>query len=174
MITIETDRLILRPVADSDAAPTARLMTAGISRNLSSWVSPLSVEDARARIGRSAQMLEDRRGFDLAITRKSDSPVMGWIGMALTAPGCAQLGYWLGEDFQGQGFAKEAVGAVTKEGAAFLGATEIRAQVMESNRRSIAVLETTGFSHCGAEIVFAVAKGREELCLRFSRTLKAA
>jgi RimJ/RimL family protein N-acetyltransferase len=60
-------------------------------------------------------------------------------------PGDFVLGYWLGSDFTGKGYATAACKALIAYGKAELGATTIWAGVTEGNAKSEAVLRRLGF-----------------------------
>jgi RimJ/RimL family protein N-acetyltransferase len=100
-LQLTTERLILRPVEDADAAATASLVTGDIAANLLTWPSPMSCAQALARIRESKDKLERRDAVNFAIIRKSDGQLMGWLGLFCVESGTARLGYWLGVEFRG-------------------------------------------------------------------------
>ena len=61
----------------------------------------------------------------------------------------AQIGYWLGEEHSGKGFARAAVRATTKFCFENLGLHRVEAAVQPDNERSIRLLEAIGFQHEG-------------------------
>jgi len=166
-LRLETRRLKLRPVQPRDAAPTAALVTPDIAANLSTWPSPLSAEQALARIREAAALEAARSALNLAIVGRADHALMGWIGLARCGPRDARLGYWLGAPFRGRGLMKEAVAAVVPAGTEFLGVDEVVALVLEANRASIAVLETVGFVPAGREDYYFEVAAERRPCLRY-------
>jgi len=57
-----------------------------------------------------------------------------------------ELGYWLGEEFWGQGIITEAVGAITEYGFSKFNIVRIYADVFEWNPASARVLEKNGYA----------------------------
>ena len=77
-----------------------------------------------------------------------DEGLVGGIGLELKSDiyhRTAELGYWLGEEFWGQGIATQAVAAVTRWGFEQLGLLRIYGGVFDRNRASARVLEKAGF-----------------------------
>lgn len=72
----------------------------------------------------------------------------------------AELGYWLGEPFWGQGLATEAVSALTAWGFDQLPIERIQAGIFSSNKSSVRVLEKVGFEceACLKKSVFKAGK----------------
>ncbi len=72
----------------------------------------------------------------------------------------AEIGYWLGEEYWGQGITTEAVTAVTDHGFRMLGLYRIYAEIFEWNRASMRVLEKAGYQAEGRLRRHAVKDGR--------------
>lgn len=80
------------------------------------------------------------------------SGVIGGIGFQLRQDiyrVTAELGYWLGEDYWGQGIATKAVRAVTEWAFGAFPLERVQARVFESNPASCRVLEKAGFTYEG-------------------------
>ena len=166
-LCLTTQRLVLRPVAIDDAPATAPLVTPDVAANLSTWPSPMSLEQVIDRIRKSEQARAERTAIDFAIIRRFDRELLGWIGLAVTAEQTARLGYWLGTEHRGRGLAREAAAVAVPAGAAFLGVRLIKAQVLTGNRASIALLEAIGFSLKDEEDVLMETRNRSERCLTY-------
>jgi RimJ/RimL family protein N-acetyltransferase len=166
-LRIETPRLTLRPVQPEDALPTARLVTPDVAANLSTWPSPLSPERALARIAEAQTLQDERAAIDFAILGRDDGALLGWIGLGLVEGRTARLGYWLGAQFRGRGFMKEAAAAAVTRGADFLSAKAVTALVLTQNASSIAVLESVGFTAAGTEDFYFEVAGERRACLRY-------
>ena len=83
---------------------------------------------------------------DFAIATPDE--VIGGISLKLkedVSRKSAELGYWLGEPFWGQGIATAAVGAIVEYGFSHFDIVRIWAEVFEWNPASIRVLEKAGF-----------------------------
>ena len=109
-----TDRLRLRCVESGDAKATAALMTAAISATVASWPPSLSQEMALGRIKSARTAATAGRAMPCAIVRQRDAAFLGWAGINRLADDDTrgELGYWIGEPFQGQGYATEAAGGL--------------------------------------------------------------
>jgi ribosomal-protein-serine acetyltransferase len=74
-----------------------------------------------------------------------DGQLIGRADLNPRTPGNFVLGYWLGGQFTGKGYATAACGALIAYGKAKLGATTIYAGVTKGNTKSEAVLRRLGF-----------------------------
>ncbi len=74
---------------------------------------------------------------------------MRGIGVAGVNRHSAEIGYWLGEPFWGQGIATKAVRALTEYAFAHLDLVRIYGTVFEWNPASARVLEKAGYTHEG-------------------------
>jgi len=157
-------------VVEADAEPTVALVSPDVAANLSTWPSPMSIEQALAKVRRSREMVARREAIDLAIIAQDSDALIGWIGLALEQPGLARLGYWLGTEARGRGLMKEAAAAVVPSAAEFLGVGRVKALVLKNNAPSVAVLTAIGFSRAGEERAFLETAGRSVSCFRFDWT----
>ncbi|GLR67841.1 hypothetical protein GCM10010909_25220 [Acidocella aquatica] len=119
---IQTERLHLRCVAPQDAAATAALMTQAVSEWLAAWPLPCTPQMARQRIETAREAARRKEALTYAITLQDDGKLIGWIGLARceTSPRRAALSYWLGADYHGRGFAREALSALLEVGFSLL------------------------------------------------------
>ncbi|MTV49147.1 GNAT family N-acetyltransferase [Heliobacillus mobilis] len=84
---------------------------------------------------------------NFAIT--SDGSIVGGIGFNLQPDvywRSAEIGYWLGEDYWGQGIMTEAVPAMTAYAFKHFDVCRIFASVFETNPASMRVLEKSGYT----------------------------
>ncbi|MHB1051265.1 MAG: GNAT family N-acetyltransferase [Bacteroidota bacterium] len=82
-----------------------------------------------------------------------------------------ELGYWLGEEFWGQGIMSEAVASVTEYGFSTFDIVRIYADVFEWNIPSARVLEKNGY-RCEARLTKAIVKeGRIGDALLYAKTV---
>lgn len=72
---------------------------------------------------------------------------------------CAEIGYWLGEEYWGRGIATEAVTAVTDYALRSLGFGRLYAQIFEWNESSVRVLEKSGYEFEGRLRKSAIKEG---------------
>ncbi len=165
-----TDRLILRFIDSADAADVARMMTPAVARWLASWPAPMTVDMAEARIASARGWAAERKALSLAIVRAADRRFMGWIDAVRTDDGKAGLGYWLGAEFHGHGYMREAARATLDAAFDFLGVDTAIAGCQLDNAASIAVLESCGMRAAGERMHFASSRGRDEPCMFYEIT----
>ena len=150
--TLTTERLLLRELTVDDArAVAARAGDRRVARYLIAVPSPYPLTLATRWIhGRIAWWMQGR-GVTLAIARK-DTPddLLGSVSLRrYVRDRRAELGYWLGADAWGLGFATEAAGALLDFGFAELGLSRIYAHVLEGNAASCRVLDKLGMINEG-------------------------
>ena len=143
---LETERLRLRPFADSDDAFVFELL------NEPSWLRFIgdrgirTLADARAYIKNGPRTMFELYGFSLMVAeRKADSVALGMCGLikrvSLPAP---DIGYAFLPRYWGQGYAREAAAAVLAHSHSVLGLPRILAITDPENDRSVRVLEALG------------------------------
>lgn len=166
---IDTARLRLRCAEPRDADALATMMSAGISRRLASWPVPYTPVMAADRIEGVRMAAAEWRSVPLIIERRSDGAVMGWISVS-RAPDdrtTALITYWLGEEFQGQGYMREAAPVVVRKGFELMDVARLRAAVQADNAASLAVTRLLGMTALGEGRIWCPARGQEESCLWF-------
>lgn len=92
----------------------------------------------------------------------SHGAMVGSINLTPETELSAEVGYYLGRDFQGRGFMTKAVRRIITYAFEERGLQELFARVSESNTPSIAVLERTGFRceerKSSGELVYSLQK----------------
>lgn len=166
-ITVETERLRLRLVSLEDRAALQALMTAGISRWVATWPHPLDSATAGAIIGQSLLDADEGRCLPLVIVERSTERIVGWIRLGIHEAGperSGELGYWIGEASQGQGYALEAARGVLTMAFSTLDLAWIEAGAQPANAISHRVLEKLGMHPVGERPVYAPARQRWGTC----------
>jgi RimJ/RimL family protein N-acetyltransferase len=150
--TLHTERLVLRELRLEDARAVAtRAGDRRVARYLIAVPSPYPITLATRWItGRIAWWLQGR-GVTLAIARRAaPDDLLGSVSLRrFTRDRRAELGYWLGADAWGYGFATEAANALLDFGFAELGLSRIYAHVLEGNAASCRVLDKLGMINEG-------------------------
>jgi ribosomal-protein-alanine N-acetyltransferase len=147
--TLETDRLHLRPVEESDLTAMIRLNSD--PRVMEFFPSVLDEKGARELIQKIREKVE-RYGFAFwALELKPSGQVIGIAG--LSVPGfqahftpCVEVGWRLEPAFWGQGLAQEAARAALRFGWEDLDLQEIVAITTVKNVRSRRVMERIGMT----------------------------
>ena len=150
--TIHTERLTLRPFSKSDADDVCRM--AG-SRKIAEFIPnmphPYEPGMAEAWIATHDDAWEKRTGVQFAIALKQTAELIGTIGLIgiHATDRCAELGYWIGEDHWGSGYASEAARRVVQYGFEDLDLLRVHAAAFARNTTSHKVLENAGMQHEG-------------------------
>jgi len=106
----------------------------------------------KARLGRFKKMVSKDEAYPFHIFRASDERLIGACNIThiqRQVAQSAQLGYWVGEHYTRQGFARAAVSAASRFCFESLGLHRIEAAVRPENTGSIKVLGAMGFQKEG-------------------------
>lgn len=150
---IETARLRLRPFRDADLDDL--VMMAGdweVARWLAAMPHPYTQTIGRNWIVRVRADHAAGPPRSFAIALKHNDRLVGGGGLdGSNAADAAEpaLGYWLGCDFWGQGYAREAVSAFVRYGFDVLGLPSISAYTDPANAASQKVLLAAGLERVG-------------------------
>jgi len=150
--TLETERLILRPfvITDADTVQTLAGHPAVAATTLN---IPHPYPDGAAEmwILGHADRAAEGSGYTLALTRKEDGVVVGamsLMGVSTTARR-AELGYWIGVPYWGQGYATEAGRAFVAWAFDALELNKVYARHMTNNPASGKVMAKIGMQYEG-------------------------
>lgn len=169
--TIETARLLLRPLRESDLVPlAAALNNCRITRNTARIPWPYKLDDAREHLHRVNQDVPGT--LRLMIAEKSQPAVIvGGIGYEGEEAGhSAELGYWLAETVRAKGFGYEAALAVTAHGFEVAGHERLVAGYRHGNEASRRILDRLGFRIVGHEMMYSRGVGRKTPVARLELT----
>ena len=142
----------LRELSIDDAMDISRLMTYNISRSLWEVPYPYTVENALNFINSSHRDFNSLKAVNFAIQYKNNpegvNRLVGIISLKNTDYDNkkANLGYWIGELYWGNGIATESVALVINYAFSVLGLKELCAYVYSENKASIRVLEKNGMT----------------------------
>ena len=165
--SIETDRLILRTPKPSDVERIAEIANnLAIASMLGLMPHPFTQRDAVDYIVRVANLPQGAAQF--AITLKHEGGLL--IGGAGYGPAHrlpegygpeTDFGYWLGEDFWGQGYASEAAAAVRDHAFNHTGTSLLSTDYQIDNAGSKRVLDKLGFEPVGPRTRYSLALGAD-------------
>ncbi len=150
----------LRSWLERDVESLARLGdNFNVWRNMTDgFPRPFTPERARVFI-ENARTARPETRFAIAV----DGEAVGGIGFGLhegIGRVSAELGYWLGEPFWGQGVMTEAIGAATQHALSAYGLTRVFATPFASNVASARALEKAGYVLEGRMRRCAIKEGR--------------
>jgi RimJ/RimL family protein N-acetyltransferase len=155
---LKTPRLVLRRPRETDLLPLASLLNNWrISKNLGRVPYPYALDDAHRWLAFSQTIHTRSRMFAITLA----GAIIGVIGYEIEESAeAAEVGYWLAEPFWGNGFMREAAGAVVSH--AFMNAKYDRlfARYQHANEASRRVLVGLGFRHIGHGRSFSAAQRR--------------
>ncbi len=159
--SIETPRLLLRPLAMSDARTiTALANNWKVVRHLS--LLPFPYEEHHATEFLSRITLEPVTTTFAIGDARNAGELLGIIGAGAPADHRAgNFGYWLGEPHWGKGYATEAARAVVRLCFERLAVTEVLSACRPENPASRHVLEKCGFVYAGKGTMPSEALGKE-------------
>lgn len=157
---LTTKRLILRPWKESDAESLYEYAKDPAVGPIAGWPPHTSVENSREII---REVLSAEETY--AVCRKEDNRAIGSIGLMVGAASNlelpdteAEIGYWIGVPFWGQGFIPEATRELLRYGFEELNLKKIWCGYFEGNVKSKRVQEKCGFTfhHTNKDIHWAL------------------
>jgi len=147
----ETDRLILRRLQAGDAPHIAEL--AGdyeVSKMTLNIPHPYPPDDAIQFINSSIEAWEKGERFAFAMVQKDTDTFMGVIGLRPNQQHFrAEVGYWIGVPYWGQGYTTEALRRLLQFGFETLKLNRIQASYRTDNPASGRVMEKVGMQYEG-------------------------
>jgi [ribosomal protein S5]-alanine N-acetyltransferase len=148
---LEAERLILRPFVAADAPTVEELAghpeVAGPTLNIP---YPYPAGLAAEWIASHARWASSGERYTFAIERKADGALLGAISATLAPRNRrAELGYWLGRPYWGQGYTSEAARRVTAFCFEVLGLHRVQATCFIGNVASARVMEKAGMCREG-------------------------
>ena len=157
---IRSERLFLRPGWPEDWQELLdRIRDESVVKNLARAPWPYTAEHARDFAGQP----QDQRCphfFVTLPTAQGPAELVGCVGLA-RIEGEVELGYWIGRDYWGRGYATEAARAVLRL-AKVLGHREVVAGHFIDNPASGAVLRKVGFAPTGKlRVAIAISPARQ-------------
>jgi RimJ/RimL family protein N-acetyltransferase len=142
---LETKRLALRAPRLEDAKTVATLANdRRIAENTARIPHPYKVADAESFISGAG-----KSGEAVFLITLRDKTVIGACGIVFQYEATPELGYWLGVDYWGQGYATEALHALIDYAFTDLSHAALQAGARVTNPASRRVLEKCGFQWTG-------------------------
>lgn len=148
-VPVRTGRLILRPLAEADLAEVTRLAGDWDVASMTARIPyPYTLADARHWL----EGLEDGEVV-CAIERAEDGALVGVTGYLPAEPGSdqssAEIGYWIGKPYWGNGYATEAARALIAQCFNGAGFGTLTCCHFSDNPASRRVIEKLGFEPAG-------------------------
>lgn len=160
MVTLATERLFLRPFRYTDAGEFTRLAGDWSVASMTSDIPyPLTQDQAAA-------WLKPSHG-EVRFAIELQGQLIGGAGYYRRRSGAAELGFWLGRPWWGQGFATEANRAVVQYGFEKTRLAGFTSSHFVDNDASRAVLRKLGFEPVGRGYIVSVARGHDVEALTY-------
>ncbi|MGE5822907.1 MAG: GNAT family N-acetyltransferase [Nitrososphaerota archaeon] len=163
----------LRGLSIGDANDISRLMTYNISKSLWEVCYPYNLEHAQNFINSSRRDFESLKAVNFAIlynnNPEGNSSLVGIISLKNIDVDNknANLGYWIGELYWGNGIASESVALFINCAFSVLGLEEVYAYVYSENKVSMRVLEKNGMTKKGETNEYSKKLGKYQNTTRF-------
>jgi [ribosomal protein S5]-alanine N-acetyltransferase len=164
----------LRELSINDAKDISRLMTYNISKSLWQVPYPYTVGNAVNFINSCHRDFESLKAVNFAIQYKNNfgdvNRLVGIVSLKNIDSDNkkANVGYWIGEQYWGNGLATESVALVINYAFSVLGLEEISAYVYSENKASIRVLEKNGMTKKEEVNEYNQMSGRYKNTIKFA------
>jgi len=167
---ISTKRLLLRPLEPRDAARIALLAGDFDVASMTGTIPhPYNEQMAGEWIGSA---LGGDEGTVFVI--EHDGQLIGCVGYREDEKGGAELGYWLGKPYWGQGFATEAASAMIAYAFGDGGLRYLTSGHFKDNQASARIIKKLGFVLKGEIRRECVAREEEARCLVYRLERRAS
>jgi RimJ/RimL family protein N-acetyltransferase len=145
-LPIVTERLVLRRYTHADIPDVLAFVSHPSVARVTADRIPATEDGVRRYIDlqNSYQPFEKDKVFELAVERKEDGKVIGLLGLIRRDQGQGEMGWALGVEYRGQGYATEAASAVMDYGFRSLGLQRIHADAGIDNLPSQRLMERLG------------------------------
>ncbi|CAG9620420.1 GNAT family N-acetyltransferase [Sutcliffiella rhizosphaerae] len=142
---LETERLILKPLVKNDAPRVKVLANNEKLASVLGLPHPYELKHAQEWIDMQPEQIKNETEFPLAIVSKIFNEIIGTITLRINKNNNrGELGYWIGYEFWGCGYATEAVNRMRDFGFKQLGLNKITASALKRNIASTKVLVKAG------------------------------
>ena len=139
-------QFMLRPYKDNDKfSLMENINNENINRYMSMDPFPLNEDDATSFIGYYKKGLIRQHAREIGFAIDVNSSAVGGVLLTKIRRKKAEIGYWLGRKYWGQGITTEAIALVVQFAFKYLDVIKIYGEVYHPNLASIRVLEKTGF-----------------------------
>ena len=148
---IVTDRLVVRCWEPADALALKEAIDASIE-HLRPWMpwaanEPQTLEEKVALLRGFRGRFDADEDFVYAIFDRDETRVLGGTGLhTRIGEHAREIGYWIREDAEGNGYVTEAVAAITRVGFELEGLDRIEIRVEPGNVRSRRIPERLGYA----------------------------
>ena len=167
---LRAPRLVLRPLALADAPRIAEFVgDLDVARMLARVPHPYRQADAEAWI--ASQATPEGSAKEAVFAAALDGALVGACSHIFgKTAGSAEIGYWVGRPYWGQGYATEMTAALLRHGFAARGLGVTTVSHMIDNPASAAVIAKLGFRRTGRRRIGCLARAGEVVVLTYAMT----
>ena len=152
MTELKTARLLLKHLGDRDKFRLVELLSVyEVAQNLTRVPHPYTLSDAEEWLARV-----EEKPFNLSIFL--NDKLIGGVSLSDRRDSSYELGYWVGADYWGQGFATEAARGLLNVAHLQIRSLVVVANVYKENVVSAQVLRKLGFTATGEDEVFSLSR----------------
>ncbi len=152
MTELKTARLLLKHLDDRDKFRLVELLSVyEVAQNLTRVPYPYTLSDAEEWLARV-----EENPFNLSIFL--NDKLIGGVSLSDRRDNSYELGYWVGADYWGQGFATEAASGLLHLAHSQIRSLVVVANVYKENVVSAQVLRKLGFTATGEGEVFSLSR----------------
>jgi RimJ/RimL family protein N-acetyltransferase len=151
--SIETPRLLIRPVQLGDEIPLNKAIHRSLSllQRWEPWAKNPSLEETQKFVERAVAMWvsEHPNDFPMTVIYKENEEIIaasGFNDRSNPEKFSYEVGYWLDVNYQGQGLATEILNALTRYALFELDATRVQICTHAKNVKSAAVAKRCGYT----------------------------
>jgi RimJ/RimL family protein N-acetyltransferase len=150
-LPIVTERLVIRRYTHDDIPDLLRFASHPSVAKILSGRTQVTEEGVKNYIDlqNSYQPFEQDKVFELAIERKEDGKVIGLLGLIRQEHRQGEMGWALGVEYRGRGYATEAARALMDYGFNSLGLHRLHADTSTDNLASWRMMERLGMRREG-------------------------
>jgi [ribosomal protein S5]-alanine N-acetyltransferase len=149
-IRLETERLIIQPFVKENAPRISELANDKDLASILGLPHPYQLKDAEEWIAIQPEQIRKGTEYPLTITHREFGEVIGTITIRIDkSNNKGELGYWIGKEYWGNGFATEAVNKMIDFGFNHLHLNKIWASAISRNHASSIVLQKAGLQKEG-------------------------
>jgi RimJ/RimL family protein N-acetyltransferase len=145
-LPIVTERLVLRRYTHDDIPDVLGFVSHPSLASVTSGRIQATEEGVRTYIDlqNSYQPFQQNKIFELAVERQEDGKVIGMVGLIRQDHRQGEIGWALGVEYRGQGYATEAASALMDNAFHSLGLHRIYADTNSDNLASLRLMERLG------------------------------
>lgn len=162
MPTLNTERLILRPMCVGDAADMFDYAQREDVTTYLLWSPHQSISYTREYLKYIETRYDAGDFYDWAVIEKSSGRMIGTCGFTRidTPNNAGEIGYVLNPEFHGKGYGTEAASEALRFGFDVIGLHRIEAKFMEGNVASLRVMDKLGMTFEGFRKESMLVKGK--------------